>query len=224
MNASCALRTYQSIPDIPFPTVVRRHRSSKGFLVLLAVLSIGLLASLPSIIPTQHERSLANRYELNVLTSARRIRNAQSLADSSRLAFLSPRMEDLHHALRNIENKGAGSHYLEPPEGCEATVVILRHCEKGHIREHCDYMGYERSVYISSLFGDGDERWPAPSFVYAEGPGERRNKKKMNFREIETVGPLSKKIGVAVDDRYVLETTIHMWSSRRRTMGTILTN
>jgi hypothetical protein len=50
-------------------------------------------------------------------------------------------------------------------------------CEKGNIREHCDYVGFERSV-------------------------DRHTPEKLNFREIETIGPLSKKLGVSVDYTY----------------------
>ena len=78
----------------------------------------------------------------------------------------------------------------------------MRHCEKANLREHCDYIGLERSVYLASLFGDGDERWPAPSYIFAEGPGGRHSANKRNYREIETVGPLSRKTGVQVDASY----------------------
>ena len=78
----------------------------------------------------------------------------------------------------------------------------MRHCEKGALKKHCDYIGLERAVYLASLFGDDDERWPAPSYIFAEGPGGRRNPFKRNYREIETVGPLSRKTGVMVDASY----------------------
>ena len=78
----------------------------------------------------------------------------------------------------------------------------MRHCEKGSLKKHCDYIGLERSVYLSTLFGDGDERWPAPSYIFAEGPGGRNSRFKRNYREIETVGPLSRKTGVQVDASY----------------------
>jgi hypothetical protein len=88
-------------------------------------------------------------------------------------------------------------------EGCEASVVIVRHCEKGNIREHCAYTGYERSVYLATLFGDDHEtRWPTPSYIFALAPGGRNNKSKMNFREIETAGPLAEKSGVKVNYAY----------------------
>lgn len=86
------------------------------------------------------------------------------------------------------------------PDGCEATVVILRHCEKGNIREHCSYAGYERAAYLATIFGDKKEdRWPLPSFIYALTPGKRHNKSKKNYREIEMVRPLASKANVTVN-------------------------
>lgn len=96
---------------------------------------------------------------------------------------------------------------LHAEEGCEGTVIIMRHCEKGTIREHCNYMGYERSAYLTTLFGD-NARWPAPSYIFAEAPGARRNPQKMNFREVETVLPLAEKFNLTVDTSFsTLETT-----------------
>lgn len=127
-----------------------------------------------------------------------RTRNAQRLADNYRHDFLTTK---LPHIQTNLD---------PPPEGCEATVLLLRHCEKNDIREHCDLIGYERSVYLASLFGDGDERWPTPSFLYAEGPGARSNPHKLNFREIETIGPLAHKTGVTVSSVYTSKTVNHL--------------
>ena len=100
---------------------------------------------------------------------------------------------------KNHDSRSGLGDQTSAPDGCEATIVILRHCEKESIQEHCDFVGYERSVFLSTLFGDDQERWPAPSYIYAMGPGDRSNKNRMNFREIETVGPLSEKTGVLID-------------------------
>lgn len=90
-----------------------------------------------------------------------------------------------------------------PKEDCHATVVIIRHCEKGSIREHCSPLGFKRAEYISSLFGDDkDSRWPAPSYLFATSPGQRKNKLVKNLREIETVQPLSDKIGVPINTSF----------------------
>lgn len=94
-------------------------------------------------------------------------------------------------------------YFSKVPDRCEMTVVLVRHCEKKNIREHCDYTGYERSVYLASLFGTQEEaRWPLPALIFAEGPGGRHNRHKMNFRELETVGPLAEKAGVSIDDSF----------------------
>jgi hypothetical protein len=83
-------------------------------------------------------------------------------------------------------------------------VILLRHCEKMDIREHCAYTGYERSVYLASLFGTSSRRppypkWPAPKLILAERPDGRHNWRKFNFREVETVAPLAKQTGVPID-------------------------
>ena len=92
-------------------------------------------------------------------------------------------------------------------DGCEATIMIIRHCEKGNLKKHCDYVGLERSVYLASLFGEDEERWPAPSYIFAEGPDGRTHPDKRNYREIETVGPLSVKTGVKVDASFNTDTS-----------------
>jgi len=93
-----------------------------------------------------------------------------------------------------------------PPEGCRATVILLRHCEKGSIREHCNAIGFERAKYIATLFGDDPKaRWPAPSYLFATAPGQRNNDKVHNWREVETLQPLSNKTGVEIDDHYGIQ-------------------
>jgi hypothetical protein len=92
------------------------------------------------------------------------------------------------------------------PVGCETTIVLIRHCEKGSVAEHCAFSGYERSVYLSTLFGGANGKYPAPSYIFAEAPVARHSRQKMNFREVETVGPLSVAANVKVDDSYTDET------------------
>jgi hypothetical protein len=115
--------------------------------------------------------------------------------------------QEADHAKDYLNSKGhlLGSPHEEDKvtEGCEATVIVLRHCEKGDIREHCNYIGYERSVYLASLFGDDKaDKWPAPSYLFAEAPSMRRNPEKRNFRELETILPLSEKFDIDVDSTY----------------------
>ena len=106
-----------------------------------------------------------------------------------------------HHHFGSNNNNDSDAPPLH--EGCESTVIILRHCEKGAIKEHCAYEGFERSVYLASLFGNASHyRWPLPVAIFAEAPVGRNDKKKMNFRELETVGPLARAAGVEVDDSY----------------------
>lgn len=112
--------------------------------------------------------------------------------------------EDDNRDGSSTQNKHHHRQRAAPPphDGCEVTVVLMRHCEKGTVTEHCAYQGYERSVYLASLFGsDAASRWPTPSLIFAEGP-KRSHGHKMNFREDETVGPLAEKAHISVDDSY----------------------
>lgn len=162
--------------------------------------------------PTARERDVASAYDLPAsLSTWNRIQKAQRLADISQSWHTNnsnndkkndnnDNAEDHEDVVQKI-NKKNGKDYVDVPDGCEATVMIVRHCEKGDIREHCDYLGFERSVYLAKQFGNShEERWPAPSFIFAMSPGGRHNKHKMNYREIETVGPLAEKTGITVDD------------------------
>lgn len=90
-----------------------------------------------------------------------------------------------------------------PAKGCVATILIFRHCEAGVAREHCGYMGNLRSEYIATLFGDtAGGRWPKPDYIFAMKAGERHNEHVENWREVETIIPLSKKFNVSINDTY----------------------
>ena len=89
------------------------------------------------------------------------------------------------------------------PNGCEATIVLVRHCEKGSLKSHCDYLGYERSVYLASLFGPSrEDRYPSPTQIFALQPGHRHNPRHSNFREIETVSVVADKVNVTINSDY----------------------
>lgn len=149
----------------------------------------------------QKERETASKLHLpRSFSTFLRIRSAQKSADQTNAKHLK-------------QSKGAKSHFPFSSsssheegglkEGCEATIMIIRHCEKGNIKEHCSYEGFERSVFLASLFGNSDnERWPLPDHIFALGPGDRNNPHRQNFREIETVGPLAKKAGLDIDASY----------------------
>uniref|UniRef100_A0A7S2HMT5 Uncharacterized protein n=1 Tax=Helicotheca tamesis TaxID=374047 RepID=A0A7S2HMT5_9STRA len=92
---------------------------------------------------------------------------------------------------------------IKAPPGCEGTVIIIRHCEKGVIREHCEYLGYERAAYLATQFGDSEEdRWPSPSYIFSLNPGGRHHKKKSNVREIETIQPIADKFNLTANISY----------------------
>eukprot|EP00980_Cylindrotheca_fusiformis_P011328 scaffold2619_cov129-Cylindrotheca_fusiformis.AAC.6 len=81
----------------------------------------------------------------------------------------------------------------EQDQFCETTVLIVRHCEDlgGNTKypsdgtKHCSYLGFERSLYLASLFGEGDaSRWPLPTRLYGVAKGS-------NVRQYETLQPLA---------------------------------
>ncbi len=118
---------------------------------------------------------------------------------------LSEKFYSNHSATSAMASKGGTDPPPPPPpkDGCEATILLLRHCEAGIAREHCGYMGNLRSEYIATLFGNSsDNRWPVPSFIYAMSAGERHNDFVNNWREIETVQPLSSKVNVTIDQSF----------------------
>jgi len=106
-------------------------------------------------------------------------------------------------------NKNSNKQHLKqqknpPPQRCstkcEATISIIRHCEKDVAREHCSYIGYEHSLYLSTLFGNlTTSRWPVPAHIFALAPGERDNKYVRNWREVEMVEPLGHDNNLTID-------------------------
>jgi hypothetical protein len=104
------------------------------------------------------------------------------------------------------------------PKQCEATVLVIRHCDKleiyhestndntavtstsndyadmpmrskKHPDRHCSSVGYERAKYLATLFGSTSEfRYPIPKFLYALSP---QRDKYLNYREWETLYPLA---------------------------------
>lgn len=95
--------------------------------------------------------------------------------------------------------------------GCEGTVLIMRHCEGAtHTKGHCSYLGFERANYIASLFGNTtEERWPVPTFLYATRK-ERVGVEHYVFREVDTLTPLSKKIGIPIGHETYGETGVNL--------------
>ena len=88
-------------------------------------------------------------------------------------------------------------------KGCESTLLLIRHCEKQGPSEtdhngnyHCSYLGQERSYFLTTLFGT---RWPNPSRLFALTPERGEGKGHLNFREYETLRPLSLKTGTPIE-------------------------
>ena len=104
-------------------------------------------------------------------------------------------------ALKEL-NKRVNKQKLDIPTGCETTLILMRHCEKSgpHVEDsqgnqHCSYLGLERAHYLATLFGS-DARWPMPSHLFALIPDRKGHR---NFREYETLQPLSHKAAVMTE-------------------------
>ena len=89
------------------------------------------------------------------------------------------------------------------PEGCESTIMLIRHCDKegpqttdDERNRHCSYEGFQRAYHLASLFGT---RWPIPAKLYALTGGRKGHK---NYREIEMLDPLASKIGVEINSKF----------------------
>lgn len=119
-----------------------------------------------------------------------RLRHASSAGSRRSLAEQSLQVLNtrVHHQSKHIA------------EGCESTLLLMRHCEKDGRYEydkdgisHCSYVGMERSYFLPTLFGS---RWPRPSRLFALTPDRGSH---LNFREYETLHPLSIQLGVPVE-------------------------
>lgn len=121
-----------------------------------------------------------------------------------------------HASFSDIGLLGTGRNRLldlnsEPtvaPAGCDATIMLIRHCDKAgpliqddQSDQHCSYVGFQRAHYISTLFGS---RWPKPSKLYALHPGRRGH---ANFREVETLEPLARTSNVTINDHFTTHHT-----------------
>ena len=164
---------------------------------------------------TAQQTADASRYELNGNSSDdnNNDNNNDDLVKSTE-GSRSVRKPNQHRSLSHQDRttKDGKKHHdgtkssSSPLVGCETTVVIIRHCEKEFIAEHCAYNGYERSVYLSTLFGP-QAKYPTPLYIFAESPIERNtHSQKMNFREVETVGPLAERWHIPIDDSYTDDT------------------
>jgi hypothetical protein len=109
-------------PRNPGRSVVRR-----GVAVLLGVAVVAGIWSPHALvtIPTAREAALAESLEVPLWGNVRKIRDAQNLADHYQKSLLL-QSGQMKHVLKKIEKKGSIDDYAKPPEGCEATVVIVR--------------------------------------------------------------------------------------------------
>lgn len=179
------------------------------------MLLVGLVAAtvhILEVLPTKEEQEVARHYYgdsavYSLPGSTLQMRKAQDDADRAFAPLISNQrsLRKKHHSYEKVQSITHSKAISASAEsslrtGCETTVLLLRHCEKGSVAEHCAYDGFERSVYLAdAVFG---YRWPYPSAIFVENPGRRRNPNRLNFREVETVGPLAQRSNVTVDDYY----------------------
>lgn len=161
---------------------------------------------------TRRSEMLGNTMGSGKGNSADESDKAQAYAKKKFNEYLFDPSKEAEEFYRNSTNvallasKGNGTEEVPPvpPKvGCTATIMLIRHCEAGVAREHCGYMGSLRSEFIATLFGNSaNDRWPAPDFIFAMAEGERHNKYVKNWREIETVIPLSEKVNVSINEDF----------------------
>lgn len=114
---------------------------------------------------------------------------------------------------------------------CEATVLLMRHCEKtgddtqdAQGNEHCTYLGYQRADFLATLFDNHNgtsRRWPRPQHLYAYSIHRKHH---LNFREWETLKPLSDAIGVDVvlaDHPDLADTLLWDWLAQGKACGQV---
>jgi len=174
-------------------------------LAALATLGIVIIDRPHLFLSSQYASMVHDAYPtVPLLGSAHNKIRAQSIAEQYRIESLGSTTsdEEKHRHGGHKHKKQISDEEVGAPIGCEATVMLLRHCEKENEFEHCNYVGYERAAYLPSLFGDDGERWPKPSYIYALNPGGRHNKWKKNFREVELILPLAEKANATVNADY----------------------
>lgn len=192
----------------PMKNIIRRDRQYRRlvgmiFLVILVALSSLIYAALR---PGDHY-SAAGRHGENDDDSAFDVPvlddEKEKRAEQAQTAQNALQMLNHHHHKQN----------RAMPNGCETTLVLLRHCEKdgtdsvdsdGNV--HCDHLGYEHARYIATLFSakistvntnetTTPARWPTPSYLYSLTDIRKRHK---NYREWETLRPLADSIGIEI--------------------------
>jgi hypothetical protein len=169
-----------------------RIRACFGIAVALAICTVFVLTS----------GAIDSEWLENIWDMGLKGARAQRMADASLIK--TPTIHSGDHTISLGDSpKQQVSIDSDPPNGCETTIMLIRHCEKGNLRSHCNYNGFERAAYLASLFGDDAERWPAPSDLYALKVGGRGKRKgKVNYREVETVQYIADKHSLDINQDY----------------------
>ena len=192
----------------PMDHLVSNRRKNLCWSVSLLIVFLGLIGSL----------AVWRYQDLSQASSAASATTSPSIGnwpndDSSGNSNTNDSDNRAAHA-RQVLNKhfNRQSNLMAP--GCEATIMIIRHCDKygpnvydQDGNEHCSYQGMERSHFLKTLFAkpmdnnsiENDTpnwRWPLPSYLFALTADRGSH---LNFRERETLHPLSIQSGLDIE-------------------------
>ena len=177
----------ESLKHKPMDHLVVARRRNLCWSVSLLIFFLGLIASL----------------------AVWRFQQQSSTGDTG---FVSSSSGRAAHA-REVLNKHFHSQSKVIQPGCEATILLMRHCEKHgpNVKdedgnEHCSYVGMQRAQFLPTLFDPPrnkttataatHKRWPMPSFLFALSPDRDTH---WNFRQYETLRPLSQQSQIDIE-------------------------
>jgi hypothetical protein len=144
-------------------------------------------------------------------------------------------LNTVHNSNDYSSNNTVNDLYNDQP--CETTVLVFRHCDKDGPQDsesttarntfkgrdrHCNEIGFERAQYITTLFGrNNSTRYPVPKYLFTLSSKRHTHD---NYREYETLLPLSQKINVSIqsvdaaDDAFASQYYIPLLQYHRTTM------
>ena len=145
---------------------------------------------------THHDENIHNSTSVN---------NYNRMNDTMSVPSLQQTVSSIHSPTTIPQQQQQPQQYTtpSPPQNCEATIMLLRHCEKvgpsvldNKGNSHCSVMGWRRNQYLASLFGT---RWPLPTQLYAKSIDRDTHQ---NYRQVETLELVANKTGLSIDSQY----------------------
>lgn len=195
--AACNNNGYRTLRPMDYLSSQKRKHSVL-VLLLLCIFLVSVLACYAVIMIQTHPAGVAGGSQLQQQQST-------TTSSSSSTLFREKQQQMAQEALERLNSH---AHHDNIQEGCESTLLVMRHCDKlgSEVEDkagnkHCSYLGYQRAAFLRTLFGnatDVSSRWPSPSRLYAlwRDTGSITH---TNYREWETLVPLSKKTGVNIE-------------------------